>query len=258
MKQKPIDKELQQMFQMASNYVEPPKDLFDNIQRGIKLKEEQTMKNVFRTKHAKGFVIAAAVCVVSISCYAASKIKSYESHSYTKWETLPTVSEVKKESGFAPKFVDKFANGYTFQSAAPGEAQANGENDEVIGTYKQVSFQYQKADSPKDVYVSINVHEKQSYSEPMTGEEVQLDGMKGYYDESNYRFYPPDVEPTEEDRKLEAEGKLYISYGSSEIESTTFQSIQWEADGLEYIMMASNANMDKAELISMVNELMAK
>lgn len=54
--------------------------------------------------------------------------------------------------------------------------------------------------------------------------------------EDQYLFLPPDVTPSEEDLKLQDEGKLYISYGSSQEERKVFRNVSWTKDGLQYLL----------------------
>ena len=260
MDQRQFDKELKQMFQNIGDHMEPPEDLYLSVQRKIKSKEEYNMKNFLRTRKMKGFVIAAAICVVSISCYAASKSAGFFSSSSEKLYTPPTVSEMKKSVGFAPKYVESFENGYTFKYASPGETEARDENGETLGMFKDMAFFY-KNESYPDSYISLNAHEVTplTQTDENMGEAVALDGgFTGNYEADEYRFYPPDQKPTEADLKLEAEGKLYISYGSDKVETVHFQHLQWEHDGIDYMITISNGNFTKEQVVAMANKVIAK
>ena len=73
-----------------------------------------------------------------------------------------------------------------------------------------------------------------------------------------YKFFPPDVTPSDEDLEAQKAGELEISYGSSEIEEMNIQSFFWEEDGIVYEMTSLGANIDKDGLIQMAKEIIAK
>jgi len=54
--------------------------------------------------------------------------------------------------------------------------------------------------------------------------------------EQQYLMLPGDGEVSEADKKLEAEGKLVISYGSSKEERKEFKTISWSEEGIDYLL----------------------
>lgn len=258
MNQRHFDEELKSMFQMAEEDVKPSKNLYDNILHGIKQEEEKNMKNIFSSKKMKGFVIAAVVCMVSVSCYAASKIYSLTSSSGKEFTEPPTIEQMKDSVGFSAKYVEKFANGFIFENAGSGIVKGNDENGQELVSFKQLNFMYKNADIP-NAFIALNTREleKSSSIERMTGEATILGEISAQYSESHFKFYPPNVEVSAEDLKLQEEGKLEISYGSTEIEESFFQTLEWEQDGIIYELMLSNVNADKAEIVDMAKEIIA-
>ena len=89
-------------------------------------------------------------------------------------------------------------------------------------------------------------------------ETVDLDGIEGHYDMQAYKFFPPDVTPSDEDLEAQKAGALEISYGSSEIEEMNIQSLFWEEDGIVYEMTALGADIDKEGLMQMAKEVISK
>ncbi len=63
-----------------------------------------------------------------------------------------------------------------------------------------------------------------------------------------YLFLPPDQKPSEEERQLEAEGKLFISYGSDEAEHETFTSVSWNEGSFVYLL----STFENAEVSEMM------
>ena len=70
---------------------------------------------------------------------------------------------------------------------------------------------------------------------------------------------PVDYEKTEEDLKLESEGKLQIGYGADEISEDTMQSVSWYEDGISYSILNSNYNdVSKEDMIKMAKDIINK
>ena len=218
---KRIDDFIKQELKQTVKNLEPSQQLFFNIKNQIKLQEENVMKkNLFASKKLKAAVVVGALCVMSFTCYAAMKITGYTSHSYREWDSIPTAEEVQKKVDFTPKFVEEFSNGFVFDSAS-------------VGAVSGVDSDFNKVT-------------------------VDLDGIEGHYNKQAYKFFPPDVTPSDEDIEAQKAGALEISYGSSEIEEMNIQSLFWEEDGIVYEMTALGADIDKEGLMQMAKEVISK
>ena len=49
-----------------------------------------------------------------------------------------------------------------------------------------------------------------------------------------YLFVPADYEPTDEEKQMEENNEMFISYGSDSREEKIFTSVKWEQNGLVY------------------------
>lgn len=215
-------------------------------------------KNLFASKKLKAAVIVGALCIMSFTCYAAMKVTGYTSHSYREWNTLPTAEEVQKKVDFTPKFIEEFSNGFVFDDASVGAISGtDSEFNKVTAEHKMVTFGYKRGEEN----ISITNREVtdeigDDYSD--FDETVDLDGIEGHYNKQAYKFFPPDVTPSDEDIEAQKAGALEISYGSSEIEEMNIQSLFWEEDGIVYEMTALGADIDKEGLMQMAKEVISK
>lgn len=215
-------------------------------------------KNLFASKKLKAAVVVGALCVMSFTCYAAMKVTGYTSHSYREWNTLPTAEEVQKKVDFTPKFIEEFSNGFVFDDASVGAISGtDSEFNKVTAEHKMVTFGYKRGEEN----ISITNREVtdeigDDYSD--FDETVDLDGIEGHYNKQAYKFFPPDVTPSDEDIEAQKAGALEISYGSSEIEEMNIQSLFWEEDGIVYEMTALGADIDKEGLMQMAKEVISK
>lgn len=244
----------------AVKNMEPSQQLFFNIKNQVRLQEEKRMKkNLFASKKLKAAVVVGALCVMSFTCYAAMKMTGYSSHSYREWNDLPTAEEVQKKVDFTPKFVEKFSNGFEFKDASVGAISGVDDDfNKVTEEHKMVTFDYQRGEE----IIAITNRE---VSDEIGGDYSTFDetvdlgnDIEGHYNMQAYKFFPPDVTPSDEDLEAQKAGELEISYGSSEIEEMNIQSFFWEEDGIVYEMTSLGANIDKDGLIQMAKEIIAK
>lgn len=215
-------------------------------------------KNLFASKKLKAAVVVGALCVMSFTCYAAMQISGYTSHSYREWDKLPTAEEVQKKVDFIPKFIEEFSNGFVFNDASVGAISGtDSEFNKVTAEHKMVTFGYKRGEENIAITnreVSAEIGDDYSSFD----ETVDLDGIEGYYNMQAYKFFPPDVTPSDEDIEAQKSGALEISYGSSEIEEMNIQSLFWEEDGIVYEMTAMGADVNKEDLMQMAKEVIAK
>ncbi|MEG1001641.1 MAG: hypothetical protein RR844_09615 [Clostridium sp.] len=79
-----------------------------------------------------------------------------------------------------------------------------------------------------------------------------------YYYEQNYKFVPENYELTEEDKRDQAEGKLEISFGASEVSIKNIQGLSWYEGGLEYRVMGNDYNFEVEEMIDMAKVIITQ
>ena len=69
-----------------------------------------------------------------------------------------------------------------------------------------------------------------------------------------YVFLPEGQEPSEEDKKLQEEGKLMISYGSDQEERKLFKSVNWSENGIDYTLFTFE-NVELNSMTAMAKEV---
>ena len=256
---KKIDDFIRQELKQTVKNMEPSQQLFFNIKNQVKLQEENAMKkNLFASKKLKAAVVVGALCVMSFTCYAAMKITGYTSHSYKEWDNLPTAEQVQKKVNFEPKFIESFTNGFEFDSASVGAISGTDSDfNNVTAEHKMVSFNYKRGEETIGI-TNREVSDEIGGDYSTFDETVDLGGIEGHYNKQAYKFFPPDVTPSDEDIEAQKAGALEISYGSSEIEEMNIQSFFWEEDGIVYEMTSLGADVDKEGLIEMAKEVIAQ
>lgn len=76
----------------------------------------------------------------------------------------------------------------------------------------------------------------------------------GYHRMAN-KFVPPDYTPTEEELKLQEEGKLNIGYGSDKVQEKVSVSVYWVQDGVIYSLFSFNDSLTAEEMFQMAKEV---
>jgi len=216
------------------------------------IEEERNMKN---RNWKKIIVAAAAICVLgSITAVAVVRPKYTSSHSNVNEvvRDYDKAAAMQKEFDKSAKFVEKFSNGYEFKEAVPKYDASHDENHNVLETGKSMAFTYAKKGVPDVTLDSSRITYPSENADQILALE---DGTELKYHRTEHLFLPPDGKPSEEDLKLEAEGKLNIAYGSSEVERKVTVSVTWTQDGVTYCLLSFNENMSADEILQMAKEV---
>lgn len=222
----------------------PSAEMLENIRKEAKegRKEKDSMK--FGIKKV---IAVAAVCMLSVTAYAATQLASVSIGTTNNITAYEDLARAEKKLGFDAKYVEKFDNGFTFDSAGTGETQGKDEEGNAIGKeYNVLSISYKNADGQT---VSYMVEDGSVYAD--AGQKV----TEGYSVSKN-KFVPPDYELTEEDKALQETGELNIAFGSDKVELKTFEYYSWEDDGLYYSLGVFDADLGEAGLRDMAEQIM--
>lgn len=235
---------LQQALHAHVQDVHPGEDQLFNIKRKIRQrKEKDTMKYGMKRMIA----IAAALCLITVSCYAAVEMATIESHSMMEITKFENLAEAEQEAGLDIKCVEAFSNGFKFEGGGVIVSQAQDENGNPVGgETKGVGVHYTN-DAGKNVMLSV---------EPRSFYEDHGQAVPVGYTSDTYKFVPPDYELTDEDRRLMEGGDFFVSYGSEAVELTEMEDYRWEDDGLVYSLLASGCGLGEAALVAMAQEVM--
>lgn len=189
-----------------------------------------------RLIHKKGMIVLAAalLTVGTVTAIAAGKITGLVSF-INKDEAITSVEELKQQAKGTLGDIsvpEVLAGENTFKEGYLREVGAVDEQGNTIDSYPDVTIMYH---GDKKISLSISKPLSGIPQEPAgTQKQEEYAGIMINGKEDNYLFLPPDAQPSEEDQKMEQEGRLYISYGSSEEERQVFKSVTWTMDGLSY------------------------
>ena len=199
---------------------------------------------------SKKIVVAAAVCVMSVTAYAAvSNLAVISGYTTADIKTFAQLEKAEDKLGFDINLVETFSNGMTFSDGGTGEDHGIDEyGREMDKAYKTLAATYKDENGN---HVTLRVTE--GSPEADAGEDV----AEGYSTMKNM-FLPPDYEyePTEEEKALQEAGKLNIAYGSSEVEIKTSESYYWNEDGMYYCLIGFDLDLGEEAFKQMAAEIM--
>lgn len=222
-----------------------------NILESIK-KEEFYMK---KTNLKKTVILAAAICVLgSLTALGSGLFGNIISHSshLDEIKDFSKVAELTEKADLNMKYVESFSNGYAFSYAVPRySAYDDPSTGKTSDQWTDVSMNYKK-DNSEDVYFDATKHIMGDMSSDDTAE---CGGITLNYINQQFLFVPPDYEPTDEEKALQEEGKLEISYGSDKKEYKAYEYLLWEDGGIYYSLSAFDAQMGKDGLAEMAKEI---
>ena len=247
MKYNDFDTKLKDMLNAASSDIPAPDDMLDKIKNraesGI-YKEAKTMKLNMKFKIA---IVAAAICVFSVTGYAIGQISSWESHSYIEDIPYTQISELEEKAGFEIKSVEKFQNGFEYVSAGIGKTQATDDNGGIVGESNNINISYENDDRQAVILGARHV---------INGEDLSIVDK---YEVHKTVIYPggdeSKIDP-EEVAQYEADG-YWVSYGTvDEKTEQTYESYYWLDGDILYNIGGIDTNIGEEGFIQMQKEIM--
>ncbi len=218
-----------------------------------KLNKRSNCMKFKKNKLAAAFTAMVIITVLgSVTAVAAGKITSLVSGTDKNVNTITELREVSKDKMQAsPKFPDKFSNGMAFVKGNISKVKGMDEDNNQVITYSEAYADY--GNNPQ-VVLSSQVHQDAISSENEPGQKEVYQGIELKSAEMPYVFLPEGQEPSEEDKKLQEEGKMMISYGSDQEERKLLKSVNWSENGIDYTLFTFE-NVELNSMTSMAKEV---
>lgn len=227
---------------------------FETIQRE---KEKKMMKKMF-TKRKIAALAACSVLILGGVAYGAGKITGLitQGRNDQVYEGIMPKQIMLDELGSIPKYVESFDNGFVIENSHIQAVNAVDAENNIVGSSNELSLDYINPDK-EEVTLAVTAHPDRITSEADEGAPQQTFEYKGIalgYSKDRYKFVPPNYEPTAEEELAVQEGRLYLSYGSSEIQTEEYSFIQWKEDNKGYLLM-TKADLSAEELKAMAEQI---
>ncbi|MBE5977676.1 MAG: hypothetical protein E7249_00905 [Paenibacillaceae bacterium] len=218
-----------------------------------KLSKRSNCMKFKKNKLAAAFTAMVIITVLgTATAVAAGKITSLVSGTDKNVNTITELREVSKDQMKAsPKFPDKFSNGMAFVKGNISHVKGMDEDNNQVITYSEAYADY--GENPQ-VVLSSHVHQEAISEENQAGQKEVYQGVELNSAEMQYVFLPEGQEPSEEDKKLQEEGKMMISYGSDEEERKLLKSVNWSENGIDYLLFTFE-NVELNSMTAMAKEV---
>lgn len=216
-------------------------------------------KQAGKRKHLwKPLLVAALIPVLMITAYAADflNIQSLVSGAeHFRSSNYQDIGKAMKKAGFQIDAVEQFESGYAFQNLAVQDTRGLDENGKEVLKYREIQLGYQNAAGNRVHLTAEPGLEEITVSETPVAQSRGIAGVTVDYRLSHYKFVPADYQLTEADKLWQQQPGNYISYGSDQAEQHDIASLNWEKDGVRYLLMDTDAVATPEVLFSMAAEL---
>nr|WP_314461377.1 hypothetical protein [uncultured Clostridium sp.] len=218
-----------------------------------KLNKRSNRMKIRKNKLAAAFTAMVVITVLgTVTAVAAGKITGLVSGSGKNVNSITELRELSKtQMKVSPKIPDNFTNGMAFVKGEISQVKGVDENNNQVITYSEAYAEY--GEDPQ-VTLSSHVHQDGISEGDQPGRKEVYQGVELNSVETQYVFLPEGQEPSEEDKKLQEEGKLMISYGSDQEERKLFKSVIWSENGIDYLLFTFE-NVELNSLTAMAKEV---
>lgn len=217
---------------------------------------ENSVKKVKHIKLSKiAAVAAAAVMLLSLTVWAANIIvtsRTGHSSNIPSYYSIPSIETLQNDIGISPNILNKFSNGYTFDSGYIVDNEDYSEDGKVFESYKSLNCKYKR----NEYMISLEIDKS------ITGNQSNLSDIAETYKGSDIEYFaytnklvPEDYQLTEQDKEDEKSGKYVFSYGLSEIKISDVQILSFKYKDLNYNICAIDSEITKDELVDMAKEI---
>ena len=204
---------------------------------------------------------AACMTLFSATAFAAGKVAGIVSWNRidTRTTDFEDLSKLEEKAGMDIAAVETFSNGYTFHNMEMEEERTQDADGNDLGQFKGISITYVKDGCP-EIYLDMN--QADMYKEPRDEARdmsvKEFDGITMYYNCDEYLNLPEGEEPTKEEmQRTETDKHFFISDGSDERYTDFVSVVDFEMDGIVYVVMGFDVDMTADELFDMAEEIIA-
>jgi hypothetical protein len=229
----------------------------DEERRLLEIHKKLNKRSNFMKFRKNKFAVALTAMLVvtvlgTVTAVAAGKITGLISVNDKNTQSIVELRELSKtQMKASPKLPDSFKNGMTFANGNLSKVKGVDENKNEMMTYSEAYAVY--GENPQ-VTLTAHVHMAEISEENEPGQKEVYQDVELNSSQVQYLFLPEGQEPSENDKKLQDEGKLAISYGSDQEERLMFKSVSWSENGIDYLLFTSD-NVELNSLTAMAKEV---
>lgn len=204
-----------------------------------------------------GITIAACLTLFSVTALAVGEAISIVGGNIigTRTSSFEDLPKIEEKAGMDIIAVESFSNGYTFDYMEVSEAKTQDAEGNDLRSFKGIDLTYAKDGCP-DIYIGIDPADMYSDSHDRDTAVSEIDGITVHYNYDEYLNLPVDEKPTAEElQRAETDNHFFISDGSDERYTSYVSGVNFEMDGISYVMIGFDVDMIADELFEMAEEI---
>lgn len=204
-----------------------------------------------------GIAVAACLTIFSATAFAAGEAVGIVSWNRidTRTDNFEDLSRIEEKADLDIAAIESFSNGYKFDYMEVEEAKTQDEDGNDLRHFKGIDITYVKEGCP---WISVSADPAEMYDDPHEEDTAvrEIDGITVYYNYTECLNLPVDEEPSEEELEREEKDRHFsISVGSDERYTDYLSSIDFEIDGISYVLIGFDLDMTQDELFDMAKEI---
>lgn len=245
------DQEFEAILRQA---MQPSVDLAETVVQGSVSGKGKTMN--MKKLMKKGILAAAVMALLTTSVCAAGALNIQTLRSGMMSRRCSSVVQAEEKAGFQMDDLDCFTNGYAVDEIRVEEVQGLDEKDEVRLVYSEICMELKNAAGER-LHLSAYQHREGLEASSVPADQVrQFENVALEYRLHHYKFVPADYVRTEKDKLWLQQPGNFMSYGSEKgISERNVAFLNWEKEGICYLLMDSDGSEAAQSLFSMAEEL---
>lgn len=245
------DQEFEAILRQA---MQPPVDLAETVVQGRVSGKGKTMN--MKKMMKKGILAAAVMALLTTSVCAAGALNIQTLRSGMMSRRCSSVVQAEEKAGFRMDDLDGFTNGYAVDEIRVEEVQGLDEKDEVRLVYSEICMELKNAAGERLHLSAYQDREGLEASSVPADQVRQFGDITLEYRLHHYKFVPADYVQTEKDKLWLQQPGNFMSYGSEKgISESNVAFLNWEKEGICYLLMDSDGSEAAQSLFSMAEEL---
>lgn len=244
----------EELHQAAEN-VRPSEFCRQQIKAELELlRNNKKRRGVYGMKKLHKVIAVVAACMVlgGMGVYASGVITgsiavSHSGYDYTKYSDL---EKAEKKIGYEVKAPESFSNGFEFDGITVVSIADTDDDGNKYNQGKGLDINYVNKDGESMLlFVEPGKGENERYQEKRDVNNVSL-----YFSKIENLFVPADYKPTaEEQQRSENDQFFNIGYGSDKKETEFSNNLQFEVNGINYLLVSDNLYSD--DMFAMAEEI---
>lgn len=258
-----IEHSIKSAIKEEANKIQEKDELYYRIREDIYKKEKY--RRSYRV-NKKVLLIGLCTALLATGTAVAARVSGWDIQLLKCYEQLPTHKQIKKESGFSPKFVGTLPGGYNFMMASTHKGELIDEHNHVSDKGNEFVLRYfapgEEEEGHAIAFFATDITEHINEKGVIKRISIKNGDIPLEFADWEEKYVTKGYEITKEEQKQMEEGTLLIEETDDEyyLQQGTerTQAISWYEDGIGYTLIsANNHQFTQEEFVEMARTIIA-